>query len=316
MRKLYIHLFTLFFSFILFTKPANACSPLNVPTLLSFTVTSTNLLIDWKSTTVYTGCPDAIDVEIKCSTSPFFGGLAAYTYTSATVTASATPYVYPTQTITISSFCPGTVYQFRARERNNPGTASSAWTTIYSFTTQGTYSAPSYSLFAYGNPISDCLGDSAYMNFNVYGTCNSSAASYTWAPAAGLSCINCPNPSAQPSVTTVYTVSAAGNQLSCWAVSNKTVQVTVLMCSGIETISNKAASFKVMPNPVSDRLRFASEKDLPVGAEVEIFNSSAETVMKTTLQKEIDVSQLSSGYYILKITAAGNKVQYSRFVKE
>jgi gliding motility-associated-like protein len=50
-----------------------------------------------------------------------------------------------------------------------------------------------------GNDVSICAGDSIQMNAG-------GAASYTWTPAGGLSCNNCPNPLAYPTSTTTYTV--------------------------------------------------------------------------------------------------------------
>lgn len=44
-----------------------------------------------------------------------------------------------------------------------------------------------------------CLGDAAPLQA-------SGAQTYSWSPAAGLSCTTCPNPSASPAVTTTYTV--------------------------------------------------------------------------------------------------------------
>lgn len=53
---------------------------------------------------------------------------------------------------------------------------------------------------------------------------SSGASSYTWSPATGLSCTNCPNPVANPTSTTVYTVT--GNFPSGCSLSDQ-VQVTV-----------------------------------------------------------------------------------------
>ncbi len=44
-----------------------------------------------------------------------------------------------------------------------------------------------------------CIGSSVVLNV-------SGAASYTWAPSTGLSCIHCPNPMATPTASTAYTV--------------------------------------------------------------------------------------------------------------
>jgi gliding motility-associated-like protein/uncharacterized repeat protein (TIGR01451 family) len=53
-----------------------------------------------------------------------------------------------------------------------------------------------------GNDVSICRGASTPLA--VTGT----YASYSWSPATGLSCTNCPNPTASPTVTTTYTVTA------------------------------------------------------------------------------------------------------------
>lgn len=48
-----------------------------------------------------------------------------------------------------------------------------------------------------------CIGDSTTLQVN-------SGSSFAWAPAAGLSCTNCPNPVVTPSSTTTYTVTVTG----------------------------------------------------------------------------------------------------------
>ncbi|NVO03607.1 MAG: CotH kinase family protein [Bacteroidetes bacterium] len=49
-----------------------------------------------------------------------------------------------------------------------------------------------------------CIGDSTVLQ-------SSSASTYLWSPATGLSCTNCQNPIATPTVTTTYTVSVTGS---------------------------------------------------------------------------------------------------------
>jgi gliding motility-associated-like protein len=208
-----------------FTHSSKACSPLNVPTLLGSTVTATSLLLNWQSSTTY-HCPDVIDVEIACN-SATFSGSAAYTYTSATTTGASTPYNYPTQTINISNLCPGTVYKFRARERNNPGTTSSGWTATFTFVTQGTFIPPTGGITATPPIILACPQGSSQLTFTCNNCCGTTPYNYTWTPSASLSCSTCPSPIATPSVTTIYTLVTNGGQLGCWGITN-TVQVTVI----------------------------------------------------------------------------------------
>lgn len=64
-----------------------------------------------------------------------------------------------------------------------------------------------------------CAGGSVGLNAT-----GSGATSYVWSPATGLSCTNCANPTASPTVTTVYTVTATFPD-GCTLTDN--VQVTV-----------------------------------------------------------------------------------------
>lgn len=50
-----------------------------------------------------------------------------------------------------------------------------------------------------------CLGESIQLNVN-------GGASYSWSPAAGLSCVNCPDPIANPNATTTYTATVTSAQ--------------------------------------------------------------------------------------------------------
>lgn len=60
-----------------------------------------------------------------------------------------------------------------------------------------------------------CIGDSTLLNAT-------GAAAYSWKPATGLSCTNCPNPTAKPGTTTTYTL--IGTSGSC---SDSLTNVTV-----------------------------------------------------------------------------------------
>ena len=48
---------------------------------------------------------------------------------------------------------------------------------------------------------------------------------YSWSPTAGLSCTDCPNPIANPNVTTTYEVTATSVN-GCVSTSSVTVEVT------------------------------------------------------------------------------------------
>jgi gliding motility-associated-like protein len=65
-------------------------------------------------------------------------------------------------------------------------------------------------------PAAICVGDTSDLQVTTGGN-------ISWSPATGLSCTNCPNPIATPTVTTVYTVTVTGG---CGTGTN-TVTVTV-----------------------------------------------------------------------------------------
>ncbi len=218
--------FLLAFSFILgLNYSSKACSPLNVPVLVSQSIVGSNLILNWSSNTPY-HCPDVIDVEIACNTATF-SGLAAYTYTSGVVTGAVTTYTYPPMSIPIGSLCPGTVYKFRARERNNSSMTSSAWSANFTFTTPGVFIPPTGNLTATPPVITLCPQGQSTLGMVCTNCCGNPPYTYTWTPAASLSCSTCANPVATPSATTIYTLNAKGGQLGCWGITN-TVQVTVI----------------------------------------------------------------------------------------
>lgn len=76
--------------------------------------------------------------------------------------------------------------------------------------------------------ICDTAGGSAFDT--VYFTTTGNAGNiYKWAPGASLSCTNCPNPKATPTITTVYTVTVTGTS-GCIATYYDTVTVGYITC--------------------------------------------------------------------------------------
>lgn len=227
---------SLFFFLVVYCN-SKACSPLNVPTMVgSPTVTATQLLIKWQSTTPYF-CPDVIVVEIACN-SAAYTGLAQYSFTSSVVTGASNPYTYPTMTINISQLCPGTLYKFRAKEKNNASTTSSAWSGNFTFTTPGTFVQPTLSLTA--SPGSVCPPQTSQLTANLINGCGGAGITYSWSPAGSLSCITCSNPVASPLVATTYTCRATGGQWGCWTAS-ATVNV------GVSTVPPTAGTISANP---------------------------------------------------------------------
>ncbi len=80
--------------------------------------------------------------------------------------------------------------------------------------------------------------------------------------------------------------------------------------TGISMLENKALS--VFPNPASGTLNIQSDIHF---AQMEIYNLQGEKMIESN-QTKIDVQPLSSGIYMLKMTAVSGEAMYSKFVKE
>ncbi|MEY3442609.1 MAG: hypothetical protein RLZZ519_890, partial [Bacteroidota bacterium] len=136
----------------------------------------------------------------------------------------------------------------------------------------------------------------------------SGAVSYIWSPATGLSCTNCPNPVASPTVTTTYTCtgySASG----CERSDNVTVFVSLV---GVDPSRDGGFSIDaVAPQPMNDRgmIRFTTPEAGAVKLDLidmtgklvgSVFDANA-NAGQTTLQWERGT--LASGMYFLRMRA-------------
>src|ERR1051326_1197340 len=139
MKNALRHFIFLLGGILFLQSTAGACSPLQVPTLVSQAVNGGNLELSWSSNTTY-NCQYYVDVEIVCQNANFTGTGNPPFFQSATINKPSPPSPYPLQQIALASFCPGTTYQFRAREveAGNPAIFS-AWTSTFTFTTPGVF---------------------------------------------------------------------------------------------------------------------------------------------------------------------------------
>lgn len=70
------------------------------------------------------------------------------------------------------------------------------------------------------------------------------------------------------------------------------------------------------PNPVADFLHFKLEQIELDNSVIEISNVLGQVVLKLPFTNEIDVSHLTSGYYLLRVKTFTDKLFYSKFIKE
>jgi hypothetical protein len=84
---------------------------------------------------------------------------------------------------------------------------------------------------------------------------------------------------------------------------------------GINELKNNDG-VRIYPNPVLNILHIESEQYFEAGSEIEIVNTLGQPVLKLSFNKEIDVSKLAAGYYILKLINPDNQQIRSRFIKD
>ncbi len=218
--------FLFFILFLTGNLKIKACSPLTVPNLLSQSLSGNNLVLSWESTNIWS-CDYTIEVEITCMNAAFTGSI---NYVSDTLyKATPGPQAYPQQLIGFSALCPGTVYQFRARESDLSGAGIySPWTSVFTFTTPGVFVQPQVSVGSASATI--CGGQTVQLNALASGACGNT--SYAWTPTLGLSCTTCSNPVVSPTVTTTYTCVISGCSTGGTWASSDSVQVTVNALAG------------------------------------------------------------------------------------
>lgn len=220
------------FSFSYFSK---ACSPILVPTLVSQNLIGTNLELMWSSNTIYNSCTYLVEVEIVCNTYVFPGNGNPPFFLSSVINKTTTPYPYPLQSIDISGLCPGTIYQFRARERSSTNVAVfSPWTATFSFTTPGVFVQPTITVSA--SPTSVCFPQTSQLDCLIQNGCGLTAPTYSWSPSASLSNANIANPVASPTTTTTYTCTVTGGMQGCW-----TASATVTITSAVAPVAGTAS---------------------------------------------------------------------------
>jgi hypothetical protein len=134
----------------------------------------------------------------------------------------------------------------------------------------------------------------------------SGASTYSWSTGSTN-----PDIIITPSVTTTYTIVGA-NTAGCK--ENIVVIQNVDPCAGITEYS--VNSVKIYPNPVTNILHVFDEQKMNKPLVIEVTNYLGQVVLSQEYSGTIDVSQIQSGLYTLKIITSGDEKLYSKFVKE
>ena len=154
-------------------------------------------------------------------------------------------------------------------------------------------------------------GDSTIIGLN-----NSEAALFSWQPTVGLSCSNCPNPKASPSVTTTYTVT----KTQCKSVTSDVITVTVSPV-GVREMSYWKEVVGVSPNPVNDILNIHLKsnemlKQVQHDCTIKITDVLGKEVLQTGFKEQLNISQLETGIYFVSILQGNKTLVTKKIVKQ
>lgn len=144
------------------------------------------------------------------------------------------------------------------------------------------------------------------------------ATNYSWSPASGLSCTNCANPTANPSVTTTYTVQGFDATNSCSVTQQVTVTVsTVSIDDGLF-----ADGIAAYPNPSDGNFIVEFERTEISDLHIELFNNVGQKVFTESLEdfsgsfrRIMDMSNMPAGVYHLRVTD-GEKQNFKKLIFE
>jgi hypothetical protein len=150
-------------------------------------------------------------------------------------------------------------------------------------------------------------GDSTMIGNNP-----SEAALFSWQPTAGLSCTNCPNPKASPTITTTYTVT----KTQCKSVTTDVITVSV-SAVGVNELANTNA-FKISPNPVTDVLNIdiSTTLDVTKNLTIKITDVLGKELVIKDYQTQINLSHLETGIYFVSILQGNKSLVTKKVVKE
>ena len=148
-------------------------------------------------------------------------------------------------------------------------------------------------------------GDSAIIGAN-----NSEAAVFSWQPTASLSCTNCPNPKASPTITTTYTVT----KTQCKVTTTDVITVSVSP-TGINEL-NISNAVNIAPNPTNGLITINSKFDIE---RIELLNLTGQILLSEPLNKkeyQLQLQDFAEGIYFVKCTYANGLNISRKIVKQ
>lgn len=155
------------------------------------------------------------------------------------------------------------------------------------------------------NDTSIVLGDSIVVGANL-----GEANLYNWQPTAGLSCTNCPNPKASPTITTTYTVT----KTQCKSVTTDVITVSVSPVGNNELSINN--TFNLQPNPTNGLINISSRFEMQ---RIEVINVAGQIILfELTKNKsqQLNLADFSAGIYFVKVSYANGQSVTKKLVKQ
>jgi PKD repeat protein len=150
-----------------------------------------------------------------------------------------------------------------------------------------------------------CTGNSTAVNA-------AGASTYTWSPVTGLSAASGASVSANPTVTTTYSVSGTGAN-GC--TNTSAITITVNGCTGISTFLGKNSMLGIYPNPGDGTFELTVPSGNAGTYSIEIRNALSQLVYadkiqvsETMFQKTITIPEVSRGVYTFLISGESGKL--------
>ncbi len=198
----------------------------------------------------------------------------------------------PTGSGTTSTLSPSSTTIYTVTGRNGVCTGASKTFTINV--------TPSPTVASIASPTLICTGQTATLTA-------SGATSYTWTPAATLNSANANVVVANPTTTTIYTVTGSNGTCN----GNNSITLTVSPCTGIENLATDE-TISIYPNPNNGVFTISTATSIE-SLNITIINTLGQTVKTETIknsnQTTIDMSMMSKGVYYLKAkTNEGTKL--------
>jgi hypothetical protein len=148
-------------------------------------------------------------------------------------------------------------------------------------------------------------GDSAVVGANL-----GEANLYSWQPTTGLSCTNCPNPKASPTITTTYTVT----KTQCKAVTTDIITVTVSPV-GINEF-NISNAITLLPNPTNGIVNISSRYDMQ---RIEVMNVAGQILLSELVnakEHQLQLESFAEGIYFVRVSYANGQNVSKKIVKQ